>query len=220
MQKLSFLLLTALCLLTACNGSGSNSNSEGVDTIDLSTDTDLYQDTGINYTVIPDQEVGDITAATGPDDLRRIYGPENVIDTTIYIGEGIRRAGAVVFPNSVNRVEIVWTEEEPRRPEVVFLREAGSSWRTANAVAVGVPLDEVIEANQGDFTFYGFDWDYGGTVADWQGGALAGLGLRLDYNGEIPRELAGDQEISTTNPVVRDQEIFVGEMIVALNTPN
>ncbi|MBS0386181.1 MAG: hypothetical protein JSS00_12620, partial [Proteobacteria bacterium] len=34
-------------------------------------------------------------------------------------------------------------------------------------------MADVERANGGAFVLYGFEWDYGGTVTDWRGGAFA-----------------------------------------------
>ena len=48
-----------------------------------------------------------------------------------------------------------------------------SAWTTAHGIRIGMPLAEVEKLNGKPFKLSGFDWDYGGRVTDWQGGALS-----------------------------------------------
>lgn len=218
MQKLLYSCLAALFLtLAACAGDTGDSHADSADSLQLD-DQQPEVEAGFNTTIVADERVGDITAATGPEDLRRIYGAQHVTDTSVYVGEGFSRPGAMVFPGTPDQVEIIWLENE-QRPELVRIAGAAGRWKTSTGVTVGMPLDEVVRINGAEFKFYGFDWDYGGTVSDWQGGELQGLGVRLDYNGELPAGLMGDREIATDAPAVRDADIFVREMIVGLNPP-
>ncbi len=174
-----------------------------------------------DLTIVAGERVGAVTAQSSPDDVRNVYGSENVRDTSVYIGEGFSRPGMIVYPDSPNRIEIVWTETEPLRPEIVYIREPGAEWRTESGVSIGTTLQELVRLNGGDFELSGFDWDYGGTVTDWKGGNLDRINLRLGYTEgqEIPRELAGDQIISSNHPGFEGLDVRVEQIHVILNRP-
>jgi hypothetical protein len=63
-----------------------------------------------------------------------------------------------------------------------------------------MPINEVETLNTKPFMLSGFDWDYGGMVTDWQGGAMARLpgGCQMSL-------------IFTPDPHVRELDSVVGE---------
>jgi hypothetical protein len=71
-------------------------------------------------------------------------------------------------------LEVVWFDEKDlRHPRRIDL--AGSGWTGPGGLRIGAPLEVVERANGKPFILYGFEWDYGGTVESWNGGALGNL---------------------------------------------
>ena len=80
-------------------------------------------------------------------------------------------------------------------------------------LAIGSALAAVEAANGKPFSILGFDWDYSGTAADWQGGKLekAFGGCRLTIRFGYPKDadakaldrLSGDKEFSSADPDMR-----------------
>ncbi|MEE1611341.1 hypothetical protein [Microvirga sp. CF3016] len=58
----------------------------------------------------------------------------------------------------------------------------GSGWSGPEGLRVGSPFKAVETVNGKPFILYGFEWDYGGTIESWNGGALGNLpgGCRFD----------------------------------------
>ncbi len=128
---------------------------------------------GEDRVIVPGQRVGAITRTTGMADLRRIYGPTNVVVTEVEIGEGETAPGAVVFPDdSLRRVEVGWHDSTARVPRFVVVRGARSAWHTDAGVTLGTGLTRLTQLNGRGFVLLGFGWDYAGTVVSWNDGAL------------------------------------------------
>jgi hypothetical protein len=115
--------------------------------------------------------------ATGAS-LERRFGAANVVQQNIPGGEGEEAPGTVLFPNDPSRrVEIFWNDTSSRiSPASITIsgtQGQRSQWTGPHNLTLGESMADVEHANGGAFTLYGFEWDYGGTVTDWRGGALA-----------------------------------------------
>ncbi|MCP4560884.1 MAG: hypothetical protein GY873_10450 [Bosea sp.] len=167
----------------------------------------------------------DLLACSGPfardaDEaaLIKAFGAANVQRARIEIGEGEKAAGAILFPKDrKRRLELIWRDGKKRRgPSTIYVRE-GSAWAVAGPagerLAIGSALAAVETANGKPFSILGFDWDYSGTAADWQGGKLAKafggckLTIRFGYpegaDAKALDRLSGDKEFSSANPDMR-----------------
>lgn len=167
----------------------------------------------------------DLLACTGPfareaDEaaLIKAFGAANVQRARIEIGEGEKAAGAILFPkDKKRRLELIWRDGKTRRgPSTIYVRQ-GSAWAVAGPagerLAIGSALAAVEAANGKPFSILGFDWDYSGTAADWQGGKLekAFGGCRLTIRFGYPKDadakaldrLSGDKEFSSADPDMR-----------------
>ena len=170
-------------------------------------------------------QTADLLACTGPfardaDEtaLIKAFGNGNVQRARIEIGEGEKAAGAILFPKDrKRRLELIWRDGRKRRgPGTIYVR-GGSAWAVAGPAgerfAIGSALAAVEAANGKPFSILGFDWDYSGTAADWQGGKLAKAfgGCRLTIRFGYPKgadakaldRLSGDKEFSSSNPDMR-----------------
>jgi hypothetical protein len=103
------------------------------------------------------------------------FGSTNVKRATVLEPEGVKARASILFPNDpAKRLEVVWFDEKnlrhPRRIDLV-----GSDWSGPRGLQIGAPLEAVEKANGEPFILYGFEWDYGGTVESWNGGALGNL---------------------------------------------
>jgi hypothetical protein len=115
--------------------------------------------------------------ATGAS-LEQRYGAANVAQQNIPGAEGEEAPGTVLFANDPSRrVEIFWNDT-PGRTSPASITISGtegqrSQWTGPHNLTLGESMTDVEHANGGAFMLYGFEWDYGGTVTDWRGGALA-----------------------------------------------
>lgn len=153
----------------------------------------------------PPQE-GPITCAApiAPDDtersLKQRYGKDAVVQN-LPGAEGETYKGVVLFPKARDRrIEIAFTDDKAGRASGLTLRDAGktSLWNVAG-VTIGSGLADVQKANGKPFLVSGFEWDYGGFVTDWKGGALGrplqgGCRVTIRFGGKTgaPRSLSGD----------------------------
>ena len=158
------------------------------------------------------------------------FGKANVKREAVHVAEGSEEDGTVLFPNDPKRrVEIVWKNKKGRKsPE--WLRISDESRWSVFGLRNGMTLAEVEKRNGRGFRLSGFDWDYGGIVTDWRGGAIATLGgkacrVALELTPLYPENptkaeqkamdaVVGDREISSTSPHLKKLKVHVRELTV------
>ena len=153
----------------------------------------------------PPQE-GPITCASpvAPDDtersLKQRFGKDAVVQD-LPGAEGEKYKGLVLFPKARDRrIEVAFTDDKAMRASGLTLRDAGktSLW-SVGGVTIGSSLADVQKANGKPFLVSGFEWDYGGFVTDWKGGALGRplqggcrVTVRFGKDAAAPKSLLGD----------------------------
>lgn len=177
--------------------------------------------TAVRYSVVDGLLRGGDTLASA----RERLGAPNVAAGMLPGPEGTTLPGWTLYPGHPTRELAVHLDESGRHPASIVAGEDVSEWRRADGVHIGMSSDELAQLNGRPFDFLGFDWDMGGYVADWNGGALGRDGgsgpVRLcpaeRGEDEAPVELpAGDQEFSSSDPRMKDAQASVCEFAVQL----
>jgi hypothetical protein len=133
--------------------------------------------------------------------LATAFGSQNVTFQEIGTFEENRAPATIVFPNDPKRrLEFLWRDENTKSDLAAIWIGGGSLWTGPLGVRLGMPINEVETLNTKPFKLSGFDWDYGGMVTDWQGGAMA----RLPGGCQMSLIFAPD-------PHVRELDSVVGE---------
>lgn len=153
---------------------------------------------------------GALAPDIGVEQLRQLFGAGNVaIDDRLPGAEGEEFRGVRLFPDDPSRRARLYFQdgEKLRGLSLAIVDDAGSRWRLDNGVRIGMPLAQLARLNVKPLRFSGLGWDYGGTVGDWNGGALAPRdddpvrrGVRLAHAGDAPARAAvpvGDGEFSS-----------------------
>ena len=158
--------------------------------------------------------------------LVQAFGKSSVAFMDVDGAEGDKVKASVVYPDEPRRrVEVLWHDEKARsRPATVRVGYK-SQWRTVRGLRIGSELADVEKINGRPFKLLGFDWDYGGRVADWMGGTLAavsgGCDFRLAFNpwADAPDaardKVSGDKEFLSTDPNMRASKPTVSEIIIS-----
>lgn len=168
---------------------------------------------------------GDFAPDTTLEQLQQRFGADNVKVQQIPGSEGESFRGAVLFPSDPYRRATLYFQDEKnlRGLSMVSVRETGSRWKLTSGVGIGTSLAEVRKINGKPFTFSGFDWDYGGTITDWQGGELQPandnpvserMQLRMPDSAGDKDYPMGDSGFSSDDPRWADLGITVGGISV------
>lgn len=175
--------------------------------------------------VIPGVQIGPVTLSSSAASLASELGEASVVTRDVPIGEGEMLAATVLFPNSAKEMTIFWQNQTKlARPRSVKISRPDSIWIHPAGVRMGSTMEEVEQANGGVFLVYGLEWDYGGQIAGWQGGNLAGDKRYSTFTGAFHyanpdkagettiSHVLGDLEFPSNHPEFRSIGMELGEM--------
>lgn len=178
----------------------------------------------------PQEGAIDCSSPVAPNDsvksLVQRYGRDAVVQE-LPGAEGETYKGLVLLPRAADRrIEITFTDDAAKRVTGLTIRgSAKTSHWNLSSVTIGSSLMEVQKANGKPFVVSGFDWDYGGFVADWKGGALSRLEggcrvmMRFGKATGAPRNLSGDGvKVSSDNAALVKWGPAVTEMGISFAT--
>lgn len=146
------------------------------------------------------------------------HGAGNVVQQTLPGVEGESYTATVLYPNDpARRVEIVWRDPAARTGAAsVIVASPQSRWVGPHELSVGDGLADVERANGRPFQLWGFGWDYGGWVSDWQGGAFAStdgctMRVRFQARSNANTNAVGDAAFMSDDTSVRAADAAVAE---------
>lgn len=157
---------------------------------------------------------------TGEIDLVKILGKKNSKRVERLYSEGTERViGTVFFSDSPKEFFIKWKDTlNFSNPEWIEIHGDSSLWSINNGIKIGTELKDLVQLNGKQFTFQGFDWDYGG-YANFKGGKLDSdcysVRLYYDYKDLFEyewKQILGDKVISTNDPVLKKVKIYVDQI--------
>lgn len=208
----SWALILALLSITACSPGPKQPSEEE----SLSGNPSAAK--APDFTIEPGKRVGGINATSTEADIKVLYGEDQVEFRSVYIGEGESQPGIAVFPNTPNELEIVWDiAAATGTPEFIRVSQEGGDWHTVQGVKVGLTLEGLEQINGRPFSIFGFGWDYGGLVTDWQGGKLDShliIALVPAKPEAVGPKVSGDRAFSSDDPNIRAVEPRVGSMVI------
>jgi hypothetical protein len=157
------------------------------------------------------------------------FGAANVRRDSINEGEGMYRAGVILFPNdATRRAQVMWKDAEPRaNPDRILIGESRSRWAVFPGVSIGSCLDDVERINGRPFRIYGWGFDGAGVSDGWNGGRIDSLWgstapqkrvwLRFVPSVDVKfrRDQIGDVLIPTTDSILRAARPCVSEIGVS-----
>ena len=158
-----------------------------------------------------------LNSNTSEKDLIKIVGKKNAERVERWYAEGTERiVGSVFFKDTPQSFFIKWKDTVNfKNPEWIEIHGDNSVWEINNGIKIGVELKELVKLNGKQFTFSGFDWDYGGYV-NFEKGNLESdcysVTLYYDYKELFENEwnqIVGDKTISTKNAVLNKIKVYV-----------
>lgn len=196
-KSLSFLLLAATALF-ACK---QNDRKKGdVPRPETVVDSFLVTDSSWGLLRVTD-DFEQLKARFGAASLKdeRICGPEcmDSVDVTI------------LFPGTADESVLYWEDSAYHR-KISFIEcfKENPRWHTADSIRIGTGLKDLLRINGRKISFFGFGWDYGGTISSYNGGTLdsSRIGYRLDLGesyGYNDMSIVGDVSLDTDMPSVQ-----------------
>lgn len=191
-----------------------------------------------DWTIVPGERVGPITAATARADLDRAFPSAAVEDDQIELDEGMLEPATLVYRKDPSQtLAVAWKDGHPREVFICFGHRRGPcKWETKSGIRIGTRLSDLARMNGRAFTISGFGFNYGGNVLGWDRGKLGKLdcGAKLiltldgdrarggDYTVELTSEerhsISGDRPISSEAPAMRKLNPGVVGMLMRFTT--
>lgn len=137
---------------------------------------------------------------------RARLGEAAVVAEEIHQAEGEMIPGWVLYPDDPARRIEVFLDDAGLHPVLLRVNGEDSQWVRADGIRIGSTSAELQALNGRPFAFYGFGWDYGGTVGDWRGGALdagdtQGGYVRMSPPDDVPADYPlGDGTFDSDDP--------------------
>lgn len=156
--------------------------------------------------------IGEIELEDSYDILVDKAGLDHIKQDSLF-KEGIfERVITRVWPDTEKEIVVHWKEKEAPLAtiEMLELRDSSSVYHFTNGLRIGSTLQDLVKENGGvEFSFYGFGWDYSGTVTDFNSGKLSNslpcfqgvLALPQEASEDTgAAELMGDKLINSSHP--------------------
>ena len=181
----------------------------------------FYSQAQVDSVLIPCVGNKTLNSKTSEADLIKIFGSKNFKRVERwYEDESEKIIGTVFFKDSPAYFFIKWKDTVNfKNPEWIDIHGDQSLWRLDNGINIGTTLSELVELNGKNFTFSGFDWDYGG-YATFEKGNLENdcysIRLYYDYKDLFENEwnqIVGDKQISTNNSILKKVKVYVDEIV-------
>ncbi len=163
----------------------------------------------------PQEFLEDYLKYDSHDDLVDIFGEENVIKKKGMTEGGETEYTSILFPNSKKRLSFVWNNADYSNLKLLVdgigitgnTKPTPSYYKTKDGIALNLPLSNLQTINEKPVSFYGFEWDDGGYVTNWNNGKLDknNLVVVLSYKGNISADKA---------------DKFLGEVVLTSNDKN
>ena len=207
-------ILAAACVLAACSADAPSSAPQ------TSAEAADRSDDPAQGLILSCEDFASLTPAT----LAERFGAGNISVETRNGAEGDVYEATVLFANDpTRRMEVTW-DLDGQRLGSVTISDAGTQWRGTEGYTIGTALADVEQMNARAFQLYGFGWDYGGWVSNWNGGALnyastCRAQMHFNPNGREDVNAMGDREFPSNNAAIRAAEPVVSTFGLAFPTP-
>jgi hypothetical protein len=157
--------------------------------------------------------------------LAEMVEAQNIVYAAVDGPEGSKIMASVLYPKDPKRrLEVLWQDDASRSNLQVISINGQSTWMAPKGLKLGLPLAALEKLNGKPFKLAGFDWEDGGSVRDWMGGALATLpggcivGMKLapdpKTSGDIRSQVSGDKDFLSSDPLVRAAKPTIEEITI------
>ncbi|WP_407428680.1 hypothetical protein [Arcticibacter sp.] len=151
--------------------------------------------------------IGDIELEDSYDILVDKAGLDQIKQDSLFKEGMFERVITRIWPDSEKEIIVHWKEKEPPLAtiEMLELRDSSSVYHFTNGIKIGSTLQDLVKENGGiEFSFYGFGWDNGGTIVDFNSGKLSNNLPCFQGVLAVPQEASEDSE---AGQVMGDKQI-------------
>lgn len=161
-------------------------------------------------------DVRKIFSLRQPQQLIDMYGKENVVSRMATDKEGNERGQAYyVFPDTDNEMEVIFDGDNGN---LITFTKQQSKWKSPFGIKVGDPLEKIVKINGRNFKINGFEWEKGGMVYSWDGGAMDGKGVSVVFKAinigdtKAYDQVTGGKKVSSDHSALKKLGVVVEEV--------
>lgn len=191
--------LLAVVLITSC-GHHDKKAAENKESQPKTINTDTL--------LITDSTWGLIHRDMNFSDLQVVYGKENLKDERICGAECMDSVDVTMLYPETNNQSVIYWEDTAYHKKIAFIEcfNDSAAWHTSSGLKIGSGLNELLKLNGKKISFYGFGWDYGGSITSYNNGKLESspISFILDSATE-ENSLIGDIGLDTDMPAVKKE---------------
>lgn len=215
MMKNTLHILLILFLLNSCANETKKTTTKAAEATKTATKIAKKDISEIDY------PLDSLLSFDSEEALKKVYGT-HVKRSVGYYPEGMGEYEmTLLFPDSKNQVEFVWEDDSLHINKLQYIRilTKGTDWKTKEGITIGTSMKELEIFNKKPFAFFGFEWDYSGSI-DWKDGALAkrniygNLALPDDVMMNNFMDLIGDVTIETSSESAQKAKPILREIIM------
>lgn len=156
-------------------------------------------------------------------DVKRFFGAANVLHQELRVPDSEGWPGLVVYFTPSYKPSNQSLAIFPCDGHICRISVSSARWKTPQGIRIGTTLQELEAVNGRPFRFYGFGWDFQGSVLSWEGGRLENefgrdIQIGVYANGRTKltaaenKHISGDQELLSSDPIVRKVGLRVSEL--------
>ena len=125
-----------------------------------------------------------------------------------------------------DELAVTWKDAPRTKIKAIYLTQKGGRWHSAEGIKNGLSLQDLAKLNEAPVQFYGFDWDYSGTIGSWKKGKMEKFTkhfyIVLHYNPEksskeFLAEMKGNKTFTSAMESSKKVEIFIKRIVVYLD---
>ncbi len=217
-------------LITEAIGGGASSNQRVRSLDELSKPTqpspeEVLEREKRDFLVVPGKRVGPIHLKTSEEELIRLYGPA-VTRGSVNASTKKTEQCTILWEGDENELRIVWKDDAKASVKAVYVMKQGGKWHMAEGAKVGLGMLDLTKVNQNPISFYGFNWEYGGTIDAYGSGKLAKyqklfylvLGPRNpQLTAQYIKRFEGNKSFSSKTEGIDGLDLVVTRMVVYLD---
>ncbi|MGH1384600.1 hypothetical protein [Kordia sp.] len=208
-------ILLIIFVFSSCANETKKSTTKAAETTKTTTKVAIKDVSEIDY------PLDSLLSFDSEEALKKVYG-KHVKRSVGYYPEGMGEYKmTLLFPDSKNQVEFVWEDDSLQINKLQYIRilTKDTDWKTKEGITIGTSMKELEVLNKKSFAFFGFEWDYSGSI-DWKDGALSkrniygNLALPDDAMMNNFMDLLGDVTIETSSESAQKAKPILREIVM------
>lgn len=168
------------------------------------------------------KHIGEINFEDNPKSLVNKFKAEQISTDSLFLEGMFQEVITIIDLGKPTEIKIRWNENN--QIKIIEIEHPQSPYRFSNGLKIGSTLKDLVTINKKEISFYGFGWDYGGTISGFNNGTIqedlpcfGGVLTRKSNEQSDFKKLSGDRIFKSDSPDVNAQQIYLSKIRISLN---